>query len=136
MAISATDTCPCRVNEAQPRSYGSCCRPFHEGRASLEVLPDTAEQLMRSRYSAFVLQLPGYLLATWHESTRPRGIEFEPGLEWRGLQILRIRAGKAGAVRGVVEFAASYRSGTGEGMQHEVSTFVCEDGAWFYLDAL
>lgn len=91
---------------------------------------------MRSRYSAFVLQLADYLLATWHESTRPRSIDFDPDVHWLGLRILSTRAGQKSASRGVVEFEASYRAADGVGTQHEKSTFVKEDGAWFYLDAL
>jgi len=91
---------------------------------------------MRSRYSAFVLGLSTYLLATWHESTRPQELELDPQMKWAGLEILSTRAGGAGARRGVVEFAAHYVDGNRQAQQHEVSTFVREDGAWFYVDAL
>lgn len=91
---------------------------------------------MRSRYTAFVLQLEGYLLATWHESTRPRTVEFDPQTQWLGLSIERSRAGGANAQRAVVEFTARYRSAGGESQQHETSTFVREDGAWYYVAAI
>lgn len=100
------------------------------------MLPSTAEQLMRSRYSAFALGLEQYLLATWHESTRPKDLELDAQLRWRGLEIISTRAGGAAASRGVVEFAAHYTDGGHEAQQHEVSTFVKQDGAWYYLDAL
>lgn len=100
------------------------------------MLPQTAEQLMRSRYSAFVLGLSQYLLATWHESTRPKELDVDSQMRWTGLEIISTRAGGAAASRGVVEFAAYYRDGRHEAQQHEVSTFVKQDGAWFYLDAL
>ena len=48
--------------------------------------PD-AESLMRSRYTAFVQQRADYLLATWHASTRPAELDFEPGLKWLGLDV-------------------------------------------------
>ncbi|MGR6900496.1 MULTISPECIES: YchJ family metal-binding protein [Glutamicibacter] len=136
LSTSLAATCPCRVAEEHARSYGRCCAPWHAGRADASALPQSAEQLMRSRYSAFVLQLADYLLATWHESTRPRSIDFDPGVHWLGLRILSTRAGQESASRGVVEFEASYRAADGVGTQHEKSTFVKEDGAWFYLDAL
>lgn len=133
---SSQTACPCRILETEPQGYESCCKPFHDGRKSGSVLPETAEQLMRSRYSAFVLGLPDYLLATWHESTRPQELELDAQLQWAGLEIIRTRAGGTGASRGVVEFAAHYREGEQLAQQHEVSTFVREDNAWFYVDAL
>lgn len=91
---------------------------------------------MRSRYSAFVLGLAPYLLATWHESTRPGELELDPQMRWTGLEIIATRSGGAAASRGVVEFAAHYLDGKKKAQQHEVSTFVRQDGAWYYLDAL
>jgi len=91
---------------------------------------------MRSRYSAFVLGLTPYLLATWHESSRPQELELDQQMRWRGLEIIKTRAGGSDASRGVVEFAAHYLEGSHEAQQHEVSTFVREDKAWFYVDAL
>ena len=128
--------CACRVLDAAKLSYENCCKPLHDGREDGSVLPETAEQLMRSRYSAFVLGLERYLLATWHESTRPKELGLDAQLRWRGLEIISTRAGGATASRGVVEFAAHYRDGRHEAQQHEVSTFVKQDGAWYYLDAL
>ena len=59
----------------------------------------------RSRYSAFVVGDPAYLLATWHPSTRPPALELDPGVRWLGLDVLPARAGvevlKLGAVEEV-----------------------------------
>ncbi len=99
-------------------------------------MPDTAEELMRSRYSAFVLGLSDYLLRTWHETTRPADLELDQQTRWEGLVIDSTRSGGATANRGVVEFTAHYSQAGLGGQQHEVSTFVRENGAWFYLDAL
>lgn len=128
--------CTCRVLDTAKPSYENCCKPLHDGREDGSLLPQTAEQLMRSRYSAFVLGLSQYLLATWHESTRPKELDVDSRMRWTGLEIISTRAGGAAASRGVVEFAAYYRDGRHEAQQHEVSTFVKQDGAWFYLDAL
>ncbi len=54
--------CPC----GRPLAYAACCGLLHAGSPA----PD-AESLMRSRFSAYVLGLEDYLLATWHTSTRP-----------------------------------------------------------------
>lgn len=136
MEFDVSSPCPCRTLDAEKPAYSRCCQPFHEHRASGEVLPDTAEQLMRSRYSAFVLGLAGYLLLSWHETTRPADLQLDGELHWEGLQIVKTRSGEAQAVRGVVEFIAHYAQDGQRGSQHEVSTFVRENGAWFYLDAL
>jgi SEC-C motif-containing protein len=43
---------------------------------------------MRSRYSAYVLKLEPYLLATWHPDTRPASLNLETeATKWLGLEI-------------------------------------------------
>lgn len=88
---------------------------------------------MRSRYSAFVLCNEGYLLATWHEHTRPKSLSFEPTIRWLGLRIVDSRVTSESTAE--VEFIARYRVGGGSAArQHERSRFVRENGAWFYID--
>ena len=121
-------TCPC----GNLRAYMECCGRFHAGE-----IPDTAPQLMRSRYSAYVLRLTDYLLATWHPDTRPESLELPPPeeLRWVGLDIRSQRLGGNGR-RARVEFIARFREGGGSRVQaqHEVSRFVREDGRWLYVD--
>ena len=88
---------------------------------------------MRSRYSAYVLQLAGYLLDTWHPSTRPGALGFEPGLRWLGLQVQATQA--QGAHHARVAFVARSKQGGQARRLVENSRFVCEQGRWFYLDA-
>lgn len=88
---------------------------------------------MRSRYSAFTLCDAPYLLATWHESKRPRSLEFEPKQQWLGLKIVEFC--ETGPATAEVEFIARYRVGGGSAARlHERSRFVREGGRWFYLD--
>ena len=90
---------------------------------------------MRSRYSAYVLGLREYLLATWHDSTRPQVLEMEPATRWLGLQVKRHMV--TGGDTSEVEFVARYRMGGGSAVRlSERSRFVREQGRWFYLDAL
>jgi SEC-C motif domain protein len=91
---------------------------------------------MRSRYAAFVAGDSGYLLRSWSSETRPRSLELDPGQEWEGLDILRVVRGGANDAAGTVEFRARFRSGGAAQEQHEVSTFVREDGRWVYRGAL
>ena len=88
---------------------------------------------MRSRYSAYVLQLASYLLATWHASTRPATVEFEVGTKWLGLSVKSVR--ETGPDRAEVEFVARYRVGGDAAVRlHELSRFVRENSRWFYVD--
>ena len=93
--------------------------------------PD-AESLMRSRYTAFVLERGDYLQATWHPSTRPADLDFDPGTKWLGLEVRSHRS--TGEDRAEVEFVARYRVGGRAVRLHETSRFVREDGRWFYVD--
>lgn len=91
---------------------------------------------MRSRFSAFAVGAPDYLMATWHPSTRPATLELEPGIRWYRLDILRRERGGPLDSVGVVEFEAHYRSPDGPGSQHESSSFAREGGAWYYVAAI
>ena len=89
---------------------------------------------MRSRYSAYVLRLEPYLLATWHVSTRPAALDLSGDTAlWLGLTVKRhVQAGDDAAI---VEFVARHRNGGGSASRlHEISRFVREDGRWYYVD--
>ncbi len=87
---------------------------------------------MRSRYSAYVLGLAGYLQDTWHASTRPAELQLEPGVKWLGLEVRRHQ--QTDAQHAEVEFVARSRlAGRGQRL-HERSRFVKEDGRWLYVD--
>ncbi|MDK3255321.1 YchJ family protein [Blastococcus capsensis] len=119
--------CPCGTG----LPYDECCRPRHDGSSPAA----TAEQLMRSRYSAFAAGDAGYLLATWHSTTRPPSVELDPAVRWTALDVLRTAGGGLLDREGTVEFRAHWQAGGTSGDQHEASRFVREDGAWRYLDA-
>lgn len=88
---------------------------------------------MRSRYTAYVLDLHDYLLATWHPDTRPSALEAnEPGLKWLGLAVKRHAVQDTD--HATVEFVARSRLHGQAHRLHERSRFVRIDGRWFYLD--
>ena len=90
---------------------------------------------MRSRYSAFVLDLRDYLLATWHPDHRPTELAPpEPGLRWLGLQVTGARL--HGLDRGEVSFVARSKLGGRAHRLVERSGFVREGGRWLYTCAL
>jgi SEC-C motif-containing protein len=94
--------------------------------------PD-AEALMRSRFSAYVLELPGYLRDTWHASTRlAEPLRFGDGVRWLGLEVRR--HAQVDADHAVVEFVARSKQGGRASRLHETSRFVREAGRWFYVD--
>jgi len=114
-------------------TYESCCGRYHSGHEPAA----TAELLMRSRYSAYVLALEEYLLATWHASSRPSSLDFsEAGkTKWLGLEIKRHTV--IDASRAQVEFIARYKIGGQSAVRlHEISDFVFEDGRWFYISGV
>lgn len=115
--------CPCGG-----ASYEKCCGRFIEQ----GEVPQTAEQLMRSRYTAYTLRNEPYLKATWHPTTRPLDeIARDDGTKWLGLEVRRhVPDGD----KATVEFVARYKIGGRAHRLHEVSRFVREDGRWFYVD--
>ena len=125
-ATTSAPPCPC----GRPLTLAACCGCWLAGPLHLQA-PD-AQALMRSRYSAFVLEQADYLLATWHASTRPAALDFEPGLRWLGLQVRS--CGQIDAEQATVEFVACSKQAGRTQRLHELSRFVCERGRWFYLD--
>lgn len=123
--MSAPDGCPC--GSGSP--YRSCCEPFLDG----APVP-TAEQLMRSRYTAFVRGHENHLFRTWHPATRPAEVRADPGTTWLGLEVLRTEAGGAEDGTGVVEFVARYRAADGPHVLRETSRFERRGGRWVYRD--
>ena len=89
---------------------------------------------MRSRYAAFAVGDPDYLLRSWHSSTRPARLRLDPGQRWTGLEVVAAEQGGLFDSTGIVEFRAHYRDGAGPGSMTERSRFVREDGHWVYLD--
>ena len=118
--------CPCR-KKSETTTYAECCQPYHDG----ELLPQTAEALMRSRYAAFALRKTDYLSETWHVSTRPKVLDLDPAQEW---MLLRIKNAGTDGDTGWVEFEARSRIGGQSYVLRETSRFVFEDGRWFYVD--
>ncbi len=120
---------PCPCGRSLP--YASCCAPLHAGAAAAD-----AESLMRSRYSAYVLQLEDYLLQTWHPSTRPAAPLFDedPALPRKGLGLEVRRSAKTGANSAIVEFVARCRIGGRAQRLHETSRFERDNGRWLYVD--
>lgn len=124
--LKPLSACPCGSNKL----FADCCGRYLEG----GEIPATAEALMRSRYSAYVLLREPYLLATWHPSTRPAvlGLSDAAQPKWIGLEVKHHT--QQDANHATVEFVARYKASGRAQRMHELSRFVCEDGRWFYVD--
>jgi len=119
--------CPC----SPQKDYADCCEPYHLGAAA-----PSAEILMRSRYSAYVLNKTNYLYKSWSQSTRPtkKSLKQDQANQWLGLEIIRTEQGTVLDSQGVVEFKASYLGDGGVHSLHEISRFIRENNRWVYLD--
>jgi len=117
--------CPCGKGR-----YETCCGRFHGG----NEFAGNAEDLMRSRYSAFVLKNEAYLLKTWHPSTRPQEpLSNDDPTQWMGLTLKNFNE-TSDRLSATVEFVAIYKINGKAHRLHEISSFVCEDQQWLYVD--
>lgn len=121
---------PCCCGLAIP--FNDCCGKYIYGSA----LPTTAEQLMRSRYSAYVKNIPVYLMATHHpdftaDLNEALIAETAANTQWLRLEIISSQ-GDEDSVTGTVEFKAWFQDGENESCLHERSSFIFQDQHWFY----
>ncbi|MFG6277691.1 YchJ family metal-binding protein [Microbacterium sp. 5K110] len=118
---SASAPCPCGRAE-----FRECCGPLLDGGSA-----PSAERLMRSRYTAFVVGDTAHLARTWHPSTRPDDIDLDDGTVWDGLVIEDATEDGDAAT---VTFRAAWRQGNERGVLAEHSRFVRRGGRWVYVD--
>ncbi|MDQ7005041.1 MAG: YchJ family protein [Ghiorsea sp.] len=129
MTTKHTLTCPCKSG----KTLDNCCKPYHDN----TIDAPTAEVLMRSRYSAFVLGLSDYIWRTWHETTRPDlEILGGLGLKWIDLKIISSEVESNTDDTDTIHFIASFVSGHKGKTLDEVSSFVKEGGLWYYVDGI
>ncbi len=124
-------TCHC----GKGSTFESCCGPF----LSKEKKPTTAEELMRSRYSAFVEGDIDYIMDTHDPDTRGQidrdGTgEWAKESEWLGLEILETDQGGADDTFGRVDFCATYKLKGAQVEHRESATFRKQDGTWLFVD--
>lgn len=120
-----TMPCPCGRSD----SYEQCCGRFHQG-----MTPDTAEQLMRSRFTAFQLMLEDYVRDTWFPGTCPHDLSLDRQVLWSSLKVSEhCQVGN----KATVSFDATFYQVGQEapwGTLRELSRFVLEEGRWWYVD--
>lgn len=123
------DTCCCMSGKA----FDLCCGPYLEGKKS----PESPEELMRSRYTAFSRGQAAYLWNTLDPENRR--VDDREALartiattRWLGLCVISAKVLETDFNIGFVEFAAFYEQGGLEGQLHELSRFSLKENRWYY----
>lgn len=144
--------CPCQIHPSLPNpnplSYQDCCAPYHDAidnriDESNGIKADSAERLMRTRYSAFVKVLPDYIVKTTVPNQQHlldvKAIEdWAKDTDWAGLEIIN-HSSKLGKRHAQVEFKAYFDTPDGIQAHHELSAFVkvvdkTQGARWYFLD--
>ena len=126
-----TDLCSCDSG----KNYQYCCAPYHKG----IDFPKTAEQLIRSRYTAYIKKLVNYLVETTHPDKRSPSLETDirqsvKSTLWLRLTIHGTSHGLNSDKIGKVEFQADYQHNEERTTLHEISRFKRYKGHWVYFD--
>ena len=117
------DTCPCGSSS----SYNNCCGLYIDNNKNL---PETAEHLMRSRYTAYSLANIDYIYQTMRGTARKgfskkQALDWASTVEWQRLEIIS-------STENTVEFKAYYQYQGQNEVLHEHSQFEKKNGKWFY----
>jgi SEC-C motif domain protein len=125
------EQCPCGTG----KTYAACCEPVIKGMRPAA----SAEELMRSRYAAYVKVETDYIFETTHPKHREgydvAGTkEWAESAEWEGLEIVSTKAGVGADTTGEVEFIARYSEKGEPKVHHEVALFKKENAVWFFTD--
>ena len=127
------ENCPCG-NEL---TYENCCQIIHNDQSKAR----TAEQLMRSRYTAFTMANGDYLMQSHVESHRPNNdkdqiVAWAKSVDWIKLEITSKETGLEENKAGIVEFNAFFQEGEHIKCLHEVSAFIKLKDIWYYVEAM
>lgn len=126
--IDNTNPCPCGAGV----SFADCCERVIKG----EREPETAEELMRARYSAFAAEEIDFIVASTHSSTRREvdvayTTQWSKDSVWQGLEILETK--EVSPDQSLVSFEARFSQDGKEQVHREKSVFEREDGHWRFV---
>ncbi len=118
--------CPCNAEN----EFETCCEPLIKG----VRMPESAEELLRSRFSAYATKDIDYVINTTHPQTRGDLVrseleEWAHTVEWKELVV------NNADTEGHVEFSATYRENGEVRVHRELSTFKEHDGQWYFFDS-
>ncbi len=125
------NNCPCGSGSA----YSECCEPAISGAQPAQ----TAEKLMRARYSAYVNAQMDFIFESTHADHREgydhKGTrEWAENAEWQGLEIIAAKKGGQTDASGEVEFVARFLENGEPREHHENAQFIRENGNWFFTE--
>jgi len=125
--MKANSSCHCGSNI----SFNKCYQLFIKG----DQLPTTAEQLMRSRFTAFKIREHQYLINTHRSNQTIHKNEFDNNIDWLGLKIISSEDGSASNKSGYVSFVAFFKNFNDDQIEqlHEKSYFEKYDTQWLYI---
>ena len=129
--VNIMEPCPCGTGV----NFANCCQPHLLG---LEK-PDTAEKLLRSRYTAFVAKQVDYILQTHHPETvkdidKNSIKEWSENSTWQGLEIVDVDNNLTAQGETTIEFIARYAQSGVTQVHRETSLFKKSDDAWYFYD--
>ena len=133
MAVGKNNICHCGLSG---KDYGKCCGRYHTGVKDTEKSP---LEVLMTRYSAFCEGKDDYLLKTWHKDFRPDisakkfSREIKNGGKWLKLQVLGVWLNED-RTRAMIKYELTFRDAGGVCRSICISSFVYEDGKWFYTD--
>jgi len=132
--IQKDNPCPC----CSGKTYAECCKRLHEGTLAKDAL-----ELMRSRYTAYALNLPDYIIATTHPgsphysenkfSWKRSLSKFSSASQFHKLKILDFKERKSLAT---VTFTAYVSEDSHDSTFTEKSTFEKIGSRWLYRNGL
>lgn len=125
------EPCPC----GSEKGYTECCEPI----ITDSKKADTAEALMRSRYTAYVKKEFNYIYESTDPSQRKEydqsgGASWSKNFDWQGLEIVRTENGGPEDETGIVEFIARYRKKGSAFQHHEIAEFSKIEDQWYFKD--
>jgi len=123
--------CPC----GSGITYADCCEPVING----SILAETAEQLMRARYSAYAKVETDFLLQSLHPDHRSdhdddQTRDWAANSQWEGLEIVNTENGGNADTSGTVEFIANFTVNDEKNIHHELASFIRQDNVWYFTD--
>jgi SEC-C motif-containing protein len=133
MIVPKAEKCPC----GKDKTYQKCCGEVH-----MDSQPAIcAEDLMRSRYTAFTLGMGQYLNDSHSKSTRNEDekdsiAQWSKSVKWIKLEVLNSSLGQCEDTKGTVEFKAHFKQGLFKKVIHENSSFIKEEGKWYYVGTI
>ena len=115
------------------KDYDDCCSLLHNGQRKAL----TAEELMRSRFTAYAMGNEKYLIDTWDQTKLPKNVNISGDeVVWTRLGIITVKKGGIKDKKGLVEFKAFYELNGEEHAMLEASRFRKVDNRWIYLDGV